>query len=388
MYVATRGGEAAIAEAHSLLRSMGEARSGSEWLSVDQIRDQLRFLVSRVMTEGSVYDEDLAARAIRQAQGDLVEATFLVRAFRATVPRFGTTLPIDTTLMRADRRVSAVFKDVPGGQILGPTFDYTHRLIDFSDAHTVEGSANVSSNPSADDPSGESAGGQAKSSLPTAATGQVLPRVLGILHAEGLIEAVEAAADFDGGLSADLTREPLAFPASRSLRLQVLARANEGFLLGLGYSTQRGFGSTHPFAGEIRVGAVDVVMTPPELDFPICIGEINVTECELVNQFEGSATAPPQFTRGYGIGFGSCERKSMSMALVDRAMRAAELAEPNAGEMPAQDVEFVLSHCDTLEASGFVEHLKLPHYVDFQSELALLRELRAEYPSALAGSLQ
>jgi alpha-D-ribose 1-methylphosphonate 5-triphosphate synthase subunit PhnI len=32
--------------------------------------------------------------------------------------------------MRCDRRVSATFKDLPGGQVLGPTFDCTHRLID------------------------------------------------------------------------------------------------------------------------------------------------------------------------------------------------------------------------------------------------------------------
>jgi alpha-D-ribose 1-methylphosphonate 5-triphosphate synthase subunit PhnI len=269
--------------------------------------------------------------------------------------------------MRADRRVSAVFKDVPGGQLLGSTFDYTHRLIDFENGkapkHATSQEPIVSGEPTSD---------YAKN------PGRSLPRVLGVLQNEGLIEPVTVTPG-DELMSADLTRQPLSFPASRPLRLQALSRANEGFLLGLGYSTQRGFGSTHPFAGEIRVGRVDVVLQPPEIDFKICIGEIDVTECELVNQFEGSHSAPPQFTRGYGIGFGSCERKAMSMALVDRAMRAVDLGEPHAGEMPAQDAEFVLSHCDTLEASGFVEHLKLPHYVDFQSELALLRELRVDH---------
>jgi alpha-D-ribose 1-methylphosphonate 5-triphosphate synthase subunit PhnI len=48
--------------------------------------------------------------------------------------------------------------------------------------------------------------------------------------------------------------------------------------------------------------------------------------------------------------------------------------------------EFVLSHSDSLEASGFVQHLKLPHYVDFQSELELVRRLRAE--AARAGTAQ
>ena len=44
---------------------------------------------------------------------------------------------------------------------------------------------------------------------------------------------------------------------------------------------------------------------------------------------------------------------------------------------PAQNVEFVLYHCDNVEATGFVEHLKLPHYVDFQSELEKVRQMRA-----------
>ena len=64
------------------------------------------------------------------------------------------------------------------------------------------------------------------------------------------------------------------------------------------------------------------------------------------------------------------------MALVDRAMRSKELGEDFSA--PAQNVEFVLSHCDNIEATGFVEHLKLPHHVDFQSELETIRAMRAE----------
>ncbi|MCA3702868.1 MAG: carbon-phosphorus lyase complex subunit PhnI, partial [Methylobacterium sp.] len=36
---------------------------------------------------------------------------------------------------------------------------------------------------------------------------------------------------------------------------------------------------------------------------------------------------------------------------------------------------------DNIQATGFVEHLKLPHYVDFQAELALLRQMRRELTS-------
>jgi alpha-D-ribose 1-methylphosphonate 5-triphosphate synthase subunit PhnI len=145
----------------------------------------------------------------------------------------------------------------------------------------------------------------------------------------------------------------------------------------MAYSTQRGYGRTHAFVGELRIGAVSVEMDIPELGFAIDLGEITVTECETVNQFTGSKSEPPQFTRGYGLVFGQSERKSISMSLVDRALRWEELGEDNAG-VPAQDAEFVLYHGDNIQATGFLEHIKLPHYVDFQSELELIRKLRRD----------
>ncbi len=126
---------------------------------------------------------------------------------------------------------------------------------------------------------------------------------------------------------------------------------------------------------------------PEEIGFAVPLGRITVTECQMINQFRGSATEPPRFTRGYGLGFGHCERKAMSMALVDRALRARELDEEI--KAPAQDEEFVLSHSDNVQATGFVEHLKLPHHVDFQAELGLIRRLRAEFDqSASTRTLQ
>jgi alpha-D-ribose 1-methylphosphonate 5-triphosphate synthase subunit PhnI len=211
-----------------------------------------------------------------------------------------------------------------------------------------------------------------------------MPRHTDILRGEDLIEP-------DGdpnppGEPGDLTREPLAFPAGRDVRLQALARGDEGFLLAMGYSTQRGYGGNHPFVGEIRVGECAVEITPPELGFSIDIGDVTLTECQMVNQFKGSKTKPPQFTRGYGLVFGHAERKAMGMALVDRAMRHDEFAEePNA---PAQNVEFVVYHSDNIEGTGFVEHLKLPHYVDFQSELETIRRMRREAEANTAPAAQ
>jgi alpha-D-ribose 1-methylphosphonate 5-triphosphate synthase subunit PhnI len=356
MYVAVKGGERAIENAHRLLAHERRGDPDVPELTLPQISEQLGLAVDRVMSEGSLYDRELAALAIKQARGDMIEAIFLVRAFRATLPRFGATEPVDTGRMHIQRRISSTFKDIPGGQILGPTFDYTHRLLD---PQLAEGF--VPEEP-------------ATSQAVLGAT----PRVTDILGRDGLIEpAPKAEADAPVG---DLTRDPLGFPANRDLRLQNLARADEGFLLSLGYSTQRGYGRNHPFAGEIRFGEVEVEFFAEDVGFAVPLGAIEMTECQMVNQFKGSATEAPCFTRGYGLAFGQSERKTMSMALVDRALRARELGEDV--RAPAQDEEFVMSHSDNVQATGFVEHLKLPHYVDFQSELGLLRKLRKEFAEA------
>lgn len=358
MYVAVKGGEKAIDHAHNLLarRRRGDTRQAA--LSVAQIREQMKLAVDRVMTEGSVYDPELAALAVKQASGDLMEAIFLLRAYRTTLPRLAVTSPVNTGDMLVQRRISATFKDVPGGQVLGSTYDYTHRLLDFKLLAEGEAESDVAE--------------RASSEEPAAADESVAPcpRVLEMLNSEGLIESAKPENEQPG----DLTREPLDYPADRAIRLQALARGDEGFLLALAYSTQRGYGRNHPFAGEIRQGYVAVEIVPEELGFAIDIGDIELTESEMINQFVGSKDRAPQFTRGYGLGFGQCERKAMAMALVDRSLRAAEFDEER--DSPAQNEEFVLSHCDNVESNGFVSHLKLPHYVDFQSELELIRKLR------------
>ncbi|MGX1499522.1 alpha-D-ribose 1-methylphosphonate 5-triphosphate synthase subunit PhnI [Labrenzia sp. MBR-25] len=355
MYVAVKGGEKAIRNAHKLMAKRRRGDTSVPSLTLEQIAQQLSHAVARVMGEGSLYDEMLAALAIKQARGDLIEAAFLMRAYRTTLPRFGYSQPVDTAKMLVERRVSATYKDLPGGQVLGPTFDYSHRLLDFALAAEEDGLEKPVETASPED-----AG---------------MPRVTDLLGDEGLMEP-DPITDEDAPVG-DLTREPLSFPADRDLRLQNLARGDEGFLLALAYSTQRGYGRTHPFAGEIRYGEVEVEFFAEELGFAVTLGAIKVTECQMVNQFKGSAKTAPTFTRGYGLVFGQVERKAMSMAMVDRSMRWQELGEEQSA--PAQDVEFVLSHSDNIQATGFVEHLKLPHYVDFQAELDLVRRMRGEW---------
>lgn len=357
MYVAVKGGERAILNSYQMLDSYRRGDTSVPELTLAQIREQMPLAVARVMAEGSLYDPHLAALALKQAAGDQIEAIFLLRAYRTTLARFGYTQPLDTGVMRLQRRISSTFKDVPGGQVLGPTYDYTQRLLDF----TLEAGRDPEPLPPSAQPL---AGG--------------MPRVTGLLEADELVEA-DTIPPGDPA-PPDLTREPLTFPADRAARLQNLARGDEGFLLSMGYSTQRGYGNSHPFAAEIRYGTAEVELFVEELGFAVTIGEVELTECQMVSQFAGNADEAPRFTRGYGLVFGYNERKAMSMALADRAMRAAELGE--AADAPANDIEFMLYHSDNVEASGFVQHLKLPHYVDFQANLELLRRLRAEQEAA------
>lgn len=384
MYVAVKGGEAAILATHDLV---AEARRGDPAvpeISVAQIREQQALACARVMNEGSLYDQDLAALALKQSQGDVIEAAFLMRAYRTTLPRFGSSEPLDTAAMAIRRRVSATYKDLPGGQVLGPTYDYTHRLFDFALMDSPAVRAGLDPAISGQEGTGTSVSRDAQVKpehdglkAPLDAT---MPRVPDILGAEGLMEAEEPPEGDPRPF--DLTRDPVSFPADRDVRLQSMARGDEGFLLGLGYSVQRGFGGTHPFVGEVRVGEVAVEFVPEELGFPVDLGDVTLTECQMVNQFQGSKEVPPQFTRGYGLVFGHSERKAMSMSLVDRALKARDFGE--ATNYPAQQDEFVLYHADNVEAAGFVEHLKLPHYVDFQGELELIRRIRREREERLA----
>ncbi|MEJ5349558.1 MAG: carbon-phosphorus lyase complex subunit PhnI [Desulfosoma sp.] len=351
MYVAVKGGERAIANAHRLLAEKRRGDIRIPEIEVKQIQEQLSLAVDRVIAEGSLYDRELAALAIKQAQGDLTEAVFLLRAYRTTLPRLGTSEPVETNTMRFVRRISAAFKDLPGGQVLGSTFDYTHRLLDFSLLEPKAVPENVVY--------------LAKHCQPPDSH---TPKVTDLLRKEGLVEESSNTEE----APRDITQETLSFPAPRSARLQSLARADEGFLVGIAYSAQRGFGfQNHPFVGEIRMGYVLIEVELPEVGFCVQVGQILVTECVMLNRCDHLPNGSPGFVQGYGLVFGANERKAMAMALVDRALRARELGEEV--RYPAQDEEFVLRHGDNVEASGFVQHLKLPHYVDFQAELCHVR---------------
>ncbi|MBB4428304.1 alpha-D-ribose 1-methylphosphonate 5-triphosphate synthase subunit PhnI [Bradyrhizobium sp. CIR48] len=349
---AIKGGEKAIAATHKLLVKQRRGDPRIPEVRVDSIREQLGFAVDRVMTEGSLYAPDLAALAVKQAQGDLVEAAYLLRAYRATLPRVGACEPLDTSKMTFHRKLATTFKNAPGGNILGATYDWTHRLLDFS--LMAEGEVEEIGDVQApDDPEPEED-----------VSSPIFNRFM-----EGVVPPI-------GDEIADLTQKPIGFPATRDLRLQALARGDEGFATGVAYSSIRGFGRSHAFLSDLRIGDVTVFLEIPEIGETVAIGEIVVTESTLVTKRVGSGTPedPPRFIKGYGLTFGKNERKAIAMCILDLTTRIRELGdEPR---YPAQDEEFVLLHLDSVDASGLVQHFKLPHWVDFQADSLSIAELR------------
>jgi alpha-D-ribose 1-methylphosphonate 5-triphosphate synthase subunit PhnI len=353
-YVAIKGGKAAIdgaALASEYMRCKGGV---DEPLTLSAIEDQLRLLTSRVVSEGGLYHPRLAALAIKQFQGDTLEAAFALRAYRSTKPRLLETPFQDTANMRCIRRISSAFKEVPGGQMLGPTYDYALRLLRLDMA---------GENPAAFQ-------SMAKNFLidtPEADLPDTFPKVLDALRAEGLLPPVTVshAAPFD------ITREPLVFPIPRSAALATMARAETGSLLAMAYSNMRGYGDVHPTVAELRVGYLPVMLPHPVTGELMEAGEVLITECEVVAMYEsGNADDLPTFTLGYGACFGHNEVKAISMAILDRALQKGMQDGPT---NPSEDPEFVLLHIDGVDSMGFASHYKMPHYVTFQSDMDRLR---------------
>lgn len=347
-YVAVSGGEEAI---EASIRLLEYYRSGTDKdLDLEVIKEKMGLLVDRVMSEAGLYSKTYAALALKQCEGSSDEAVFLLRAYRSTLKRDYETLVADTEHMRIVRRISAAFKDIPGGQILGATYDYTHRLMNFAlekeDAQGLRDRMEqmiIEQTPVQPEP---------------------CTRVSEELKKEGLIDSYEE----DNGQPFDITQNLLEFPASRSARLQTLSRADTGFLSGLAYSVLRGFGQVHPTVGELRSGYVQLeVPYLEEEGESLWIGEIMLTEVEVFNEADDKEQL--KLACGYGAVMGRNENKAIAMAVLDHELDTE-------GNYPAQNEEFVLLHGDSLEMNGFISHLKLPHYVTFQSKLDAVRKTR------------
>lgn len=350
-YVAVTGGQRAI-ETANLLNQWYRLKDAEHALNIIDIEKQMRHLIDRVISEGGLYAPGYAAIAIKQAEGDPAEASFLMRAYRSTLERSYESLTVDPGSMRVIRRISSTFKDIPGGQILGPTTDYTHRLLNFNlkGEDVTEALRDVRAQlPEWDEKSLEAP--------------YTFGKVADLLRDQGLISPPKA-----GGRLFDITREKLMFPVPRSAKLQILARGETGAMTALAYSNMRSHISTHPTVGELRVGYVELTIAYPlDINETLSIGEIMLTEVETINSFTLNDDGQPRFQLGYGLTFGQNETKAIAMAILEQNLETE-------GTGPTHDEEFVLLHIDSIEANGFVSHLKLPHYITFQSKLDVLRQ--------------
>lgn len=362
-YAAVKGGTKAIEQ--SLDRLTYERIQSKQVIDIETIKGTMRGLIDQVMSESSLYGEDLAALAIKQAEGNVEEAVFLLRAHRSTLPRVYYTKPIETENMAVERRISASFKDIPGGQLLGASHDYSHRIMNFELLKETQ----------SDMKKWLQSFLQAQEQVEHTTNLQCLPKVVDYLRQERLFPEVED----DNAEPLDVTKQSLQFPGTRSERLQVLTRGNTGAVTSLGYAAVRGYGEVHPTVGELRIGRLPLTIEHPtnqnqndEDDY--YIGTVKVTEVEsfIPVSVKKDQKEELEFEIGYGIVFGQNETKAIAMSILDYSLSS------EGKKYPTEDEEFVLLHIDSLESSGFISHLKLPHYVTFQSKLDSVRKIKKE----------
>lgn len=341
-------------EAAEQLARFLRLRARTAPITLRQYRSQFRALVDLTMSDAGLFAPEHAALALLQAEADVQEAVFILRAFRQTLPRRYTSESIDPRTMFVERRISSAFREIPGRQILGPTRDYSQRLLDTTLAAETTAQA-------------EALATRLHGQLAAPATQPVrsLPKVTDLLRQEGLLRA---ATEEGERRAQDITREPIRFPAPRSARLQALARGETGAIMALAYSGMRGQGGDHPTIGEVRVGRVRVAVIDPRGRRRL-IGSIRVTESENISKIKVRKKDPvPYLSLGYGLCFGQNETKAICVGILDRSMRIGGDA------APAISQEFVLYHTAGPDAWGFLQSLKLPAHVEFASELDQLRQ--------------
>jgi alpha-D-ribose 1-methylphosphonate 5-triphosphate synthase subunit PhnI len=352
-YSGVKGGMDAILAAERLVR---RKRAAAPWSAAAAIIESYRLAVDRIMGEAGLYDEAIAADAFRQAEGDLLEAAHLVRAYRSSIPRLAVSTPADPDEMIVLRRIVPASRTSGGPQLLGRTTDYTARVLERPDGPV----------PAPEEPAVEATREQARTATavleerddlrrPRRFYEQLLKADLAVAHEE----PTDDPEPFDVSWGA---ARP---PAPRSAVLASMARAETGALVALWYRSIRGpDGAFHEVTlGEVRHGRLPVRVVHPLTGNPVQIGRIRATEAEAIEDLNGPAEDRTRLDVGYGMCFGHNERKAIAMANLDIAFRRAALSDSQGDELE----QLLLLTTDGLDSSGFLEHLKLPHYVTFRS---------------------
>ncbi|WP_214366874.1 carbon-phosphorus lyase complex subunit PhnI [Pseudonocardia sp. H11422] len=356
-YSGARGGLEAILAAEDLVRRARD-HAPAPWASTTQITARFRLAVDRVMGEAGLYDEAVAADAFRQAEGDTLEAAHLVRAHRSTLPRLARSEPVDPDEMVVLRRIVPAHRTPDGPQLLGRTTDYTGRLLE---------------RPAGPPAAAAGTNGHAPAA-PRTDTERTPRRFSALLRELDLL--VDHRGESADAEPFDLTRRAPRPPAPRSAVLASMARAETGALVGLWYRSILGpDGDIHEVTlGEVRHGRLPLRVRHPHTGGTVRVGTFRVTETEAIEDLDGPDEDRSRFDLGYGLCFGHNERKSIAMANLDIACRRF------GRDGPLE--QLLLLTVDGLDSGGFLEHLKLPHYVTFRSMVDRKQAVRAAGPGA------
>jgi alpha-D-ribose 1-methylphosphonate 5-triphosphate synthase subunit PhnI len=348
-YSGARGGLEAILAAERLVR---EARdhAPAPWASTEQITARFRLAVDRVQGEAGLYHEPTAADAFRQAEGDTLEAAHLVRAHRSTLPRLTVSEPVNPDEMLVLRRIVPAHRTPEGPQLLGRTTDYTGRMLEREPFRRTARSSD-----------------RFRPTRRSSESDRRPGRFSAFLRSLDLLVS-HPPADAE---PFDVTRRPARPPAPRSAVLASMARAETGALVGLWYRSILGpDGDIHEVTlGEVRHGHLPLRVRHPHTGNPVEIGRFRATEAEAIEDLDGADEDRTRFDVGYGLCFGHNERKAIAMANLDIACRRFGRTGPLE--------QLLLLTTDGLDSAGFLEHLKLPHYVTFRSMVERKQAMRA-----------
>ncbi len=342
-YVAIKGGIEAIAASkelyHRLLRPAWD-------LDGETLGKGLIYACDRIMGEGALFSEKLAAEALKRSGGDMLEAAFYLRAHRSTCQRIGEATIVDGGSMNLIRRISSAFKEIEGGQILGPSADYVIKL--FTELE------------------------QAQDTYRERSAGPIrLPSALDPLRRENKICHLQSRE----GQPFDVSRSFPLPPYPRSALMQVMARGETGSVLSFAYTSMRGYGDVHPTVGDLRLGFLDICFPHPFTGKRVQVGEIRATAVETVGSFQRDPKdGRMRLSVGYGFCFGFNETKAIAMSILDLAMHYGSYSV--GGFSVASSPEMIIHHLDGIESMGFTNHFKLPHYVTFQADLHVLDHQR------------
>ncbi len=339
-YVAIKGGTQAIHASKKLFRDLIHEAKG---ITDGELQQGLLFACDRIMSEGALYSEKLAAEALRRAGGDLLEAAFYLRAHRSTCKRIGVAELQNSNSMQVLRRISSAFKDVEGGQILGPSCDYVIRLFQTHVQDDEEFSPQENS------------------------LANSTPSAMESLRRNDQIFTL----DNHEKKPYDVSRSFPLPPYPRSALMQVMSRGETGAMLAFAYTSMRGYGDVHPTIGDLRIGYLALEFTHPFTGKKVKIGEIRATACESIGSFNRDPRdGNLRLSTGFGFCFGFNETKAITMSILDMTMHHSGYSV--GGVDIASNPEIVIHHIDGIESMGFANHFKLPHYVTFQADLQVL----------------